>query len=78
MSKHYKIKITPKLKKKLNRWFPILSLIENDFWEQIQETEKKMAKDTGIKDIEFFFGDDVGCKGIGNASRTMPLYHKDG
>ena len=70
----YKIKLTPALKKKLNRWWHIYRMIEDDFWENIQETEKKMAKDTGIKDIEFFFGDDPGCKGIGNASRTMPLF----
>jgi len=74
--KRYKIKLTPKLRKKLKSWLALYSLIEDDFWEQIRETEKKMAKDTGIKDIEFFFGDDPGCKGIGNASRTMPLFHK--
>jgi len=52
-------------------------MIEDEFWVNIKETEKKMAKDTGIEDIEFFFGDEDGsCKGIGNISRTMPLYHR--
>ena len=71
----YKIKATKSLKNKLKKWFTAYQLIEDDFWEQIKETEKKMAKDTKIKDIEFFFGDDFGLKGIGNVSRTMPLIH---
>jgi len=77
VKKKYKIKITPELKKKLDLWLAIAHMIEDEFWVNIGETEKKMAKDTGIEDIEFFFGDEDGsCKGIGNISRTMPLYHR--
>jgi len=62
---------------KLKKWWSILRLIEDGFWEEIHETEQKMIEDTGIKDIEFFFGDeDFGAKGIGNASRTIALIHR--
>ena len=71
MKKH-RIKITPKLKAKLRHWWSIYQLIEDEYWVQIKETEYKMAKDTGINDIEFFHNDG-GCVGIGNTSRTMPL-----
>jgi hypothetical protein len=61
-----------KLKKKLTHWWGIYRMIEDEFWENIKETEKKMAKDTGIKDIEFFFNDGFAV-GIGNSSRTIKL-----
>jgi len=74
--KKYKIKITPELKQILKFWWAIYRLIEDDYWETINETEKKMAKDTGIEDIEFFYTDGE-CAGIGNTSRTMPLVKLD-
>lgn len=67
--------LTPELLIKLKKWWRIYLLIENDYWEQIKETEKKMAKDTGIKDIEFFHPNSELAVGIGNLERTIPLIH---
>jgi hypothetical protein len=41
----------------------------------LSDIEKKMAKETGIEDIEFFFCDGD-LAGIGNTSRTMKLIHR--
>ena len=76
LKKKYSIKITPELKAKLKQWWAVYRLIEDDYWEQINETEKKMAKDTKIKDIEFFHSEGS-CVGIGNTLRTMELIQKD-
>lgn len=72
----YKIKITPELKKKLQRFWTMYQVIEDDYWEQIREAEKEMRNATGITDIEFFFNDGE-LAGIGNVSRTMPLIHRE-
>lgn len=72
----YKIKISPQQLLKLKQWWSIYKMIEDDFWGQIKETEKKMAKDLKIKDIEFFFCDNE-CAGIGNTSKTLKLMQRD-
>ncbi len=74
--KHYKIKLTPKLLKKLKYWWKIYHCIEDEYWTSVGETEKKMAKDTGIEGIEFFHTEGMAC-GIGNVSRTMKLIHQE-
>jgi len=73
----HKIKLTPQLKRKLKHWWSVYRLINDEYWEAIIETQVKMAKDTGIKDIEFFHPEGDTCVGIGNASRTMPLQQFD-
>jgi len=71
MTKIPKSRITVN-KTTLKKWWAAYRLIEDDYWENIKELEQKMAKDTGVKDIEIFFveGEAVG---IGNGKRTMKL-----
>ena len=76
LKKHYKIKITPQLKKKFKYWWREFKIIHDKFYGEIFELEKRMAKDTGIKDIEFFKSD-IDWAGIGNVSRTIPLWQGD-
>ena len=45
---------------------------ETLFWAKMGELEKKMSKETGIKELEFFNSDGDWC-GVGNADRTMKL-----
>jgi hypothetical protein len=47
---------------------------EHTFHRLVSTTEEWMQKETGIKDIEFFFNDGYYC-GVGNVSRTMKLIH---
>lgn len=77
MAKKYKIKITPRLKDIIERiWQCEYIPIENEYWEHVERLEKKLARETGIGDIEIFIDD--GCiVGIGNVSRTMPLITRD-
>ncbi len=72
----YKIKITPKLLRKLKLWWGVYKLVEMKYWEQITDLEDRASKSTKIKDIEIFFCDNEAV-GIGNASRTMPLTQRD-
>ncbi len=74
--KRYKIKLTLEILKKLKYWWKIYHCIEDEYWEAIKETEEKMAKDTGIEDIEFFHTEGMAC-GIGNISRTMKLVQEN-
>ena len=74
--KKYKIEITPALRLKLRRWWAIYHTIEDEYWQAIEETEKKMEKDTGIKGIEFFISGGE-CLGVGNGEKTMPLVQLD-
>lgn len=61
-------------KKQAKKYFEELYEITTEFHCKIYALENKMAKETGIKDIEFFWADNAIC-GIGNASRTLPLIH---
>ena len=74
--KTYKIKKSSKLMKQLKPFLTTLSLIEDVYWSSIQDLDKKLAKATGIKDIELFHSDGS-VVGIGNASRTMELIQRD-
>jgi len=76
MKKNYKIKITSKIKKKINILWQEYLCIENEYFFNIQNLEDRFAKETGIKDIEIFFSGD-GAVGIGNTSRTMPLIQRE-
>jgi len=62
-------------KKQCAKYFKELESAENIFSMLVNEIEQKMSKETGIKDIEFFFCDGY-CAGIGNASKTMKLIHR--
>lgn len=75
--KQYKIKVTPSILKKLKYWWKIYRCIEDEDWASVGEIEKKMAKDTGIEDIEFFIMTGILSVGIGNTNRTMPLIQTD-
>jgi len=59
-------------KKKLSKYWKYLERHEDTFRNQIEQLEKKIAHETGIKDIEFFWSDNE-IVGIGNVSRTMEL-----
>ena len=75
--KHYKVKLTPELRTKLKKWWKQYLIIFDDYWEQVGKLEKQMAEDTGIKDAEFFFHEEVRAVGIGNAERTLRLIQRD-
>lgn len=67
----------PKLtKKQAKKYFAMLSRAEDLHSANVMSIEKIMAKETGIEDIEFFMCDNWYC-GIGNASRTMKLIHRE-
>ena len=74
--KSYKYKATKQLIKKLKHCWVTFRLIEDEYWESIQELEKKISKEVRIPDIEIFHSDS-GAMGIGNASRTMELIQRD-
>ena len=56
-------------------YWRLLEQVEGKFYADVGEINKLMAKATGIKDIEFFWGDD-GIVGIGNGSRTLKLIYR--
>ena len=74
--KHYKIKKTPELIRKVKKFYPIYSMEETRFYDKVRIIEREMAKVTGIKDIEFVWFDNQ-IVGIGNHSRTMPLIQRE-
>ena len=60
---------------KLKKYWQELTKIEGEFNSKIYKLEKKMAEETGIEDMEFFWCDNA-IVGIGNVSRTMKLIHR--
>ena len=66
-------KIKPPSKKLIEAYWQIVEDIENEYANEIDMLEERMRKETGIEDLEFFYGLDGGICGIGNASRTMDL-----
>lgn len=74
MRKKYKIKVTKTLLKQLRPFWQELRKVRGRYDIEIAKLEEKMAKKTGIKNIEFFICDNE-IAGIGNAERTMPLIH---
>ena len=59
-------------KKQAKKYFEELYKITTEFHNKVDALEDRMAEETGIEDIEFFWADNAIC-GIGNASRTLPL-----
>ena len=62
-------------RKKVKKYFKELEIIEDNYFRAEEVLQKKMAKETGIKDIEVFWADNS-MVGIGNTSRTMELIHR--
>ena len=72
MRKKGKIKVTRKLLKQLKPFWQELQKIQGSYNIKIVELEERMAKKTGIENIEFFFCDNE-IVGIGNVERTLRL-----
>jgi len=70
MAKKYKTKAPNR--KILKKYWNALEILEGRHSKEIWDLEKKMAKETGIKDI-CFFSCDGEYVGIGNGSKTMKL-----
>lgn len=70
----YKIKKTKKLIKQLQPYWKRLQRYEDDFRCVINNLERQMEKETGIKGIYFFMCDNEHV-GIGNLETTMELIH---
>ena len=62
-------------KKQVQKYFQELEKIETEYRRKEYLLEQKMAKETGIKDIEFFWCDNS-IVGIGNTSRTLKLIQR--
>lgn len=73
-NKRHKYKAKDYRKKVKKYWKPV-EMFEDLFFNNIQRLERDMAKETGIKDIEFFFCDGS-IVGIGNVSKTLELIHR--
>jgi hypothetical protein len=69
------IKVTPKLLKQLNMFWPAVELLEEKYWEEINKLEKGLEELTGIKDIIIFHSDGE-IVGIGNMEKTIRLIHR--
>ena len=67
-----KVKMTKELFGILRAYTKLFGRIEKRYYKKIDNLEKIMQQETGIKDIGFFFcyGE---CVGIGNQERTMDL-----
>ena len=64
-------------RKKLDKYFKMLDEIDNIHFSLVDELEKKMQKETEIKDLEFVWVE--GCiVGIGTPMREkkLPLIHR--
>jgi hypothetical protein len=72
----YNIKVNKELINKLKPYYATYRRIEELHWQAIQNIEREMSLDLGIKDLEFFFNDGE-CAGIGNGERTMRLIHTE-
>ena len=70
MAKKYTTKAPSR--KVLNKYWNTLGILERRHFKKIWDLEKKMAEETGIKDICFFRCDGE-YVGIGNETRTMKL-----
>jgi len=72
--KKYKIVPTKEQEKIIKCYWEKFVEIENEYYARLNDLEKDLARETGIKDIEFFFCDNE-CVGVGNIDRTMKLIH---
>ena len=77
MEKKYKIKSPSK--EVLKKYWVALKSAEDYFCSKVQGIEEAMAIETGIGDIEFIKDEMLGGEwiGIGNISRTMPLFQRE-
>jgi len=68
------MKIVPNKKQLsiIKKYWKVYLEIESERFFRIFDLEKTISKETGIKDIEFFFSDNE-CVGVGNVDRTMKL-----
>ena len=72
MRKEREIKVTRKLLKQLKPFWQELKKIQGCYDIGIAKLERRMAKKTGIENIEFFFCHNE-VVGIGNVERTMRI-----
>ncbi len=72
MRKKGEIKVTKKLLKQLKPFWRKLQKIRDDYNIKAVRLEERMAKKTGIENIEFFSCDND-VVGIGNVERTLRL-----
>lgn len=72
--KKYKYKAKD-YRKKVKKYWKRVTAAEDIFWGRLTLIEQDMAKDTGIKDIEFIWGDGS-IIGIGNVTKTMELINR--
>ncbi len=69
------IKVTSKLLNKLHMFWPVVELLENQYYTEINKLEKSLEELTGIKDILIFHSDGE-IVGVGNAEKTIRLIHR--
>ena len=62
-------------KKQIKEYFGRLDEIESEMWSRVLSLESLMQKETGIKNIEFFWNDGS-VVGIGTSDRKMKLIHR--
>ncbi len=62
-------------RKKVKKYWKMLEHIETQFIAQVSILEQQMAKEIGIKDIEFFFVDGE-IVGIGSESKSLELIYR--
>jgi len=76
--KKYKIKPTAKQLKVFKKYWGYLKKNEDTFYTQLNNLEKSLRAESGIKDLEFIKDEMCGGEwvGIGNVSRTMKLYQR--
>ena len=74
----YKIKPTKKQLGIMKLYWSMFKAEEDVFFTRMQELERRMSQETGIKDLEFIH-DSMCCgwSGIGNGSKTMRLYQQE-
>ncbi len=75
MKSKWKIKPTPQQLAVMKKSWKLFKEIQDTYHKNIFNLEKKMSKETGIKDLEFIHDSMcMGWAGIGNGARTMKLY----
>jgi len=72
MAKKYQINPTKKQLAIIKLYWDMFQTEQAILWGKMAEFEKGMSRETGIKDLEFFWCDNE-CVGVGNVSRTMRL-----
>jgi len=64
-------------RKRLDKYFNEMEALDENHWSHVLDLERKMQKETGIKDLEFVWGE-FGLSGIGTPMRKkkIPLIHR--